>query len=121
MSVVNLTALAESRAKMTPGEYKITNRQTHIDANNAWHTIDQANGPDVIVQTMAGHAPRSIANAAGLVAEHNAMPVLIDVARTGVELVAAENEQALTSTDDGWARLCDARRAHAMAIAKVSL
>jgi hypothetical protein len=72
MNTVNLTALAETRAKMDPGEYRTD--EYDEDGYGALHVMSQSG----LVAIMPDDE-RSDDNAAGLVAEHNAMPVLLEV------------------------------------------
>lgn len=90
--VVNLTALAEARAKMTPGKWDMA-----IGAYCApeLHEACGIAGPSTegpgyawVFQSDAHDEcshPILRADAAGISAEHNAMPVLIEVARAALE------------------------------------
>ena len=62
---VNLTALVEARAKMTPGEYEVTDEPDYMVTSTDGKIVCDAHG----------------SNAVGIVATHNAAPALIEVAR----------------------------------------
>lgn len=89
--VINLTALAEARAKMTTGAY--TNRGVSISTDG--RTLAVLNS--IPTARSIGHASGGTdsdapsefaigrANAAGIVATHNAADVLIEIARCALE------------------------------------
>jgi hypothetical protein len=121
---VNLTALAEARAKMTPGEYELH------DGDDALRIVTSAPNRSALIATMEDDYEQED-DGPGLIATHNAADVLIEVAR------AAKNRDALfdvwrsvttghapTTTDERRViHLCfeDAVARYDIALAKVTL
>lgn len=90
-SHVNLTALAEARAKMTPGEYEVAigaycAPAPHEACGIAVSSTEETGAAWVVQSDAHDECSHPIRrdDAAGLVAEHNAMPVLAEVARAAL-------------------------------------
>lgn len=139
---VNLTALAEARAKMTQGAMSVYNcgQGYHQDVESCGLAVEINDDEDleIIIKDESYdecHHPISYANAAGIVATHNAADVLIEVARTDLAHRAAEVERAEAFAQ--WSRsvaaddhkryakavrdLAERRSDHLAALAKVTL
>lgn len=94
-ATVNLTALAATRAKMTPGEYRIIIQPDAIMVTSS--------AGEIVCETY-GH------NAAGIVAEHNAIGVLMEIV-----------DAAIAWRDESEEHQIDAAQGLRNALAKVSL
>lgn len=106
--IINLTDLAAARAKMTPGD--MAHRQIRDDGDLIFDGVYAGDGNSVAYDEVGDDAGWDPHNAAGIVAEHNAIGVLIEVAR------AARCVQAL-----GWDFRSTALDQLLAALAKVSL
>lgn len=87
VSVVNLTALVESRAKMTPGEYREWGETREgVEIKHC-----DGDGGMLSIATVRSFNQRK-ENAAGIVATHNAADVLIEVVRAAKEWADSDDE-----------------------------
>jgi hypothetical protein len=107
---LNLTALAEARAKMTPGEWSTLIGSACSPApdeacgisSSQWRDTNRGRDEAVFRSDAYDECshPISRADADGIVAEHNAMPVLLEIAAAGKDYEAAVCEFESTVTDD---------------------
>lgn len=95
---VSISELEALRVKMTPGEYRSTDYD-HSDGIAMY--IDSDNGE--IADTRSSDRPGD--DAAGLVAEHNAMPALLALAKAALDLEKAK--KAAGSARYAWGRAID--------------
>lgn len=86
MSKINISELEQLRGKMTPGEYETAGSAGGYDESDIVSRM-----PDDDLSEVSCNALRD--DAAGLCAEHNAMPSLLALARAVVELEAANAER----------------------------
>lgn len=123
---INLTDLAAARAKMTPGD--MAHRQIRDDGDLIFDGVYAGDGNSVAYDEVGDDAGWDPHNAAGIVAEHNAIGVLIEVARTVIDrdsAQAAYDEAKLSGDRDAFGsardRLEASRAKYRAALAKVSL
>lgn len=87
MDKPSISELEALRAKMTPGPY----RQGAVEKYNVFCPCEDALAPQLgrVLFSMNPHFPYAD-DAAGLVAEHNAMPELLALAKAALELNSAK-------------------------------
>lgn len=99
MSKPSISELEALRAKMTPGPY----RQGAVEKYNVFCPCEDALAPELgrVLLAMNPHFPY-VDDAAGLVAEHNAMPALLALAKAASAwraARAARREHSVNATD----------------------
>lgn len=135
--IVNLTALAETRAKMTPGEYRVPDRHASIfvEAGGFGRQLASMCGHGILEDEERDVNVRMLSNAEGLVATHNASDVLIEVARTLLAYNATKSEytrircslarhstyQTVNAVNEAASVMHRAQLAHEQALAKVTV